>query len=251
MFKKCRIVNTYEHKQISNVEEIRMKKGRILLFLLSGFILLYGLCGFTKREAPPSNEEVIRLHVIANSDSPEDQALKAKVRDQILAHFAEAFSQVRTIKESRALIKNHLKDIEKVAAAEIARNHYNYSVEATLGSFHFPTRLYGNKVYPAGEYEALRVSIGKAEGANWWCVMFPPLCFVDVSHGTAAAAGHEKPASEGEEVSGSDKEAPRSEGEPIDSDGMGQIQYKSKILEWWQQSQPQLTRIFPLLKAWE
>lgn len=233
------------------MEEIRMRKGQILVFLLGGFILLYGLTGFTKRETPPSKEEVIRLHVIANSDSPEDQALKAKVRDQILAHFAEEFSHIRTIKESRAFIKNHLKDIEKVAAAEIARNHRNYSVEAALGRFQFPTKVYGNKVYPAGEYEALRVTIGKAEGANWWCVMFPPLCFVDVSHGTAAAAGSEESPSKGVEVPGSDQEAPRQEEVPVDSGGMDQIQYKSKILEWWQQSQPELAKVFPLLKAWE
>jgi len=234
------------------MEEICMRKGRILLFLLGGFILIYGLSGFTTRELPPPKEEVIRLHVIANSDSPEDQALKAKVRDQIFAHFAEAFSHIRTIKESRTFIKNHLKDIERVAAEEIARNHRNYPVKATLGSFHFPTKVYGDKVYPAGEYEALRVEIGKAEGANWWCVMFPPLCFVDVSHGTAAAAGRDESPSEGVEVPEALEEAPpQEERPPVDFDGMDQIQYKSKILEWWQQSQPALTKVFPFLNIWE
>ena len=130
-------------------------------------------------------DELIRLHVIANSDSPEDQALKLKVRDQLLLNFGKDFSETQTMEQARETIEANLSELEKVALHEIKRQGYNYPVKAQLGVWPFPTRVYGDEVYPAGEYEALRIVIGEGKGANWWCVMFPPLCFVDVSSSTA------------------------------------------------------------------
>jgi len=127
--------------------------------------------------------DLIRLHVIANSDSPEDQELKLHVRDRLLTTFGKKFRQVQSMNEARETIKESLPELEKTAMAEIRERGYSYDVKAQLGIFPFPTRVYGDMVFPAGSCEALRVIIGDGKGANWWCVMFPPLCFVDVSSG--------------------------------------------------------------------
>lgn len=137
-------------------------------------------------------DELIRLHVIANSDSPEDQALKLKVRDQLLLNFGKDFSENQTMEQARETIEANLSELEKVALHEIKRQGYNYPVKAQLGVWPFPTRVYGDEVYPAGEYEALRLVIGEGKGANWWCVMFPPLCFVDETYNIVDEDGEEK-----------------------------------------------------------
>lgn len=129
-------------------------------------------------------ENLIRLHVVANSDLEEDQALKRDVRDRIIAYMKDKLQDSTTLEQTRQIIKDHLDDIEKVALTELQRQGKDYPVKAALGNFPFPTKVYGDIKLPAGNYEALRITLGKAEGANWWCVLFPPLCFVDASHGT-------------------------------------------------------------------
>jgi stage II sporulation protein R len=131
--------------------------------------------------------------VIANSDSPEDQALKLQVRDRLLLTFGETFREVRSMEEARGIIQANLAALEQTACVEIENQGFSYPVEAKLGIYPFPTRVYGDLVYPAGNYEALRVVIGEGKGANWWCVMFPPLCFVDVSSGAAKQPQQENP----------------------------------------------------------
>ena len=130
------------------------------------------------------SNNLIRLHVIANSDSPEDQALKRDVRDVILNYMKDKYTVTKNVEETKLLIKENLNEIQGLAAKEIQRQEKNYSVDAMFGSYPFPTKVYGDITLPAGNYEALRVVIGKGEGANWWCVLFPPLCFVDATHGT-------------------------------------------------------------------
>ena len=128
-------------------------------------------------------DNLIRLHVLANSDSEEDQAIKREVRDVILGFMREQLKESRDIEETKFIINKNLSRIEEIAKGEIQRHGKNYAVKTTLGSYPFPTKLYGDVALPAGEYQALRVLIGDAEGANWWCVLFPPLCFVDATHG--------------------------------------------------------------------
>ncbi len=128
-------------------------------------------------------ENLIRFHVLANSDSPEDQELKLKVRDKVIAAMSEELEKSKDVDETRAILEENLKRIEIVAKEEIEKNGKKYDVKASLGEHTFPTKRYGDVVFPAGIYEALRVEIGEAKGQNWWCVMFPPLCFVDVKHG--------------------------------------------------------------------
>lgn len=127
---------------------------------------------------------LIRLHVIANSDSPEDQSLKRDVRDAILEYVHNILEGSDNIEKSREIIKSRLTEIADIARKVIAEKGRSYGVRTILGEYPFPTKVYGDIVLPAGEYQALRVVIGEGRGANWWCVLFPPLCFVDVTHGT-------------------------------------------------------------------
>lgn len=129
-------------------------------------------------------DNLIRLHVIANSDSPQDQALKRDVRDIILGYLKEQLNASKDIEQTKYIIDKNKDQLGVLAKDEITRQGKNYDVKVTLGSYPFPTKSYGDVTLPAGNYQALRVVIGKGEGANWWCVLFPPLCFVDVTHGT-------------------------------------------------------------------
>jgi len=124
---------------------------------------------------------VIRLHVVANSNTAADQELKLKVRDRILSETGNLFDSQTDIAIARSLIASSLEKIESLAENEIRKNGYTYSVKVSLGKSRFPTKTYGELVLPAGTYEALKIEIGEAEGRNWWCVLFPPLCFVDES----------------------------------------------------------------------
>jgi stage II sporulation protein R len=129
---------------------------------------------------------LIRLHVLANSDSSEDQSLKYLVRDAIVAELAPELDKSKSIDESRQIMVANLSGLEEVSRGIITDQGYAYPVSAEIGNFYFPTRSYGEFTLPAGQYEAVRVIIGNGEGANWWCVLFPPLCFINVSTGLAA-----------------------------------------------------------------
>ncbi|NJD02642.1 MAG: stage II sporulation protein R [Ruminiclostridium sp.] len=129
-------------------------------------------------------DSLIRLHVIANSDSPADQELKRDVRDKVMEYMKLQLGASKNVDQTRIIIKENIDKLKAVIKDEIIRQGWDYDVRISLGSYPFPTKSYGDIALPAGNYEALRVVIGKGEGANWWCVIFPPLCFVDVTHGT-------------------------------------------------------------------
>lgn len=126
-------------------------------------------------------DEVIRLHVLANSDEDYDQQLKIKVKDGIVKMLENELHNSMSKDETRIILLQNLDKIEDKAKEIIEENGYNYNVSAKITFDDFPTKQYGDVVLPAGEYEALKVEIGEAKGKNWWCVMFPPLCFVDAS----------------------------------------------------------------------
>ena len=121
-------------------------------------------------------ESVLRLHVLANSDSQEDQALKLKVRDRILLESEHLMDHVSNRQEAKQIASQHLPELEAAAQDEIQKQGYDYPVEIRLENTYFNTRQYGSVTLPAGQYDALRVLIGSGEGHNWWCVMFPPMC---------------------------------------------------------------------------
>ena len=124
-------------------------------------------------------DEIIRFHVIANSDSEEDQNLKLKVRDEIIEFVSSGLSESTSLEESRQFIINNKSQIEAIANSVISKNGYSYNISSALSRENFPDKIYGDVVFPQGEYEAYRIIIGEGKGENWWCVMFPPLCFVD------------------------------------------------------------------------
>lgn len=121
-------------------------------------------------------EKVIRLHVIANSDSEEDQTLKLQVRDAILPVAEEIMKQAENMETAAAALETALPDLEKTAETMIAQKGFTYRVTAELGWENYPTRVYDTFTMPAGRYVSLRLTIGEGAGRNWWCVVFPPLC---------------------------------------------------------------------------
>lgn len=125
------------------------------------------------------NEKVIRLHVVANSNTVLDQQLKYKVRNNIINKFNNEFENLSTKNDSEKIIVNEINEIRKEAESIIKQEGYSYEVNVYYGNFKFPRKIYDDIVLPEGYYDAVRIEIGKAEGNNWWCVMFPPLCFVD------------------------------------------------------------------------
>ena len=121
-------------------------------------------------------DTVVRLHVLANSDSEADQALKLQVRDAVLAASAPLVEDCTTQAEAVEALTAHLSDLESAALAVIASEGYDYPVTVLLGEEDYPTRVYESCAFPAGTYVSLRVLIGEGEGQNWWCCLFPPLC---------------------------------------------------------------------------
>lgn len=164
-----------------------MKNSKLgIIITLSLLLFLYTtVCAFSYAQAVSSNisDSVFRLHVIANSDSDEDQNLKYKVRDALLNYMNDICSNCSSKEEAIEIVSTYQDNFEQVALNTIKDNGYDYSVNIEIGNFEFPTKQYGDISLPAGFYDALRVEIGQAEGRNWWCVMFPSLCFVDVSSG--------------------------------------------------------------------
>lgn len=133
---------------------------------------MVGFCGACE----DIENEVLRLHILANSDSDEDQTLKLKVRDGLLAYSETLFKNAATKAEAETAAKENLDQIQRKAEEIIHENGYNYDVQVYVKNISFNTRVYGDVTLPAGNYDAIRVVIGAGEGHNWWCVMFPPLC---------------------------------------------------------------------------
>ncbi|MEK8133104.1 stage II sporulation protein R [Paenibacillus filicis] len=123
--------------------------------------------------------ESIRLRILANSDSASDQWIKREVRDAVIEQMNGWVTEPDGIEAARAIVRSHLGELEATVGETLRQGGFDYTYTVELGTVPFPTKMYGNQVYPAGDYEALRISIGAAEGQNWWCVLFPPLCFVD------------------------------------------------------------------------
>lgn len=129
------------------------------------------------------SEKLLRFHVIANSDSDEDQTLKLKVKEAVVNYLGDFLHDTMTLEETKNVIASHNDEIIALAEQIISENGYDYSVSAELTTCYFPVKSYGDVTLPAGDYEAYRITIGKADGKNWWCILYPPLCFVDVSYG--------------------------------------------------------------------
>lgn len=130
------------------------------------------------------SHKIIRFHVIANSDSDADQALKLKVKEAVVNYTAELLCNSKSISETEDLLSSHTNDIISIANNVISENDYDYPVTAEITDTYFPTKSYGSYTFPPGTYRAFQIKIGEAKGKNWWCVLYPSLCFIDISHGT-------------------------------------------------------------------
>jgi len=169
-----------------------MKKIRIrLIILILSFISVISIMtisinGEMKKIDTMSldyKEKLIRFHVLANSDSKEDQDLKLKVRDEIIEYLQPKLINSSSIEQSEEIIISEYENLERISKNIIEKNGYNYDVKVGIEYSTFPTKQYSNVVLPSGEYKALKIVIGSGQGKNWWCVMFPPLCFVDEQKG--------------------------------------------------------------------
>lgn len=131
--------------------------------------------------------EAIRLRILANSDHKADQDVKRLIRDEVNRDITGWVEELTSLEEAKNVIQSHLPDIQKTAEQIVEKQGLDQKVNVHFGKAKFPTKLYGQFLYPAGEYEAVVITLGEGEGANWWCVLFPPLCFLDFSNGTAVS----------------------------------------------------------------
>ena len=159
-----------------------LKRFLIIFFLFITYIL-FSISSYSNAVSKDIQNNVFRLHVIANSDSNQDQNLKYLVRDELIEYMNSISNDISSKEDAIKLVEENIDEFYKIAKKVILDNGFNYDINIEIGNFSFPTKTYGDISLPAGFYDALKVEIGKAEGQNWWCVMFPTLCFVDVSNG--------------------------------------------------------------------
>ena len=187
------------------------------LALMFGVLVAVVAAGWLGREQQELADSVVRFHVIANSDSEEDQALKLAVRDRVLAQAEGLYPEGATLEEARLALEGHLNVLAAAGREVVEERGYDYPVSAQLTDCWFPTKEYEGFALPAGNYTALRVVIGEGEGQNWWCVAFPPLCLGAASETVdqALEAGHFTP----------------EQGALVTGDGGGYV-LKFKAMEW-------------------
>lgn len=137
-------------------------------------------------------DEVLRFHVLANSDTKEDQELKMQVKEVILIYLKQYLPQSATLLETKQWVLEHLEELEEVAEEVLRSDASDYEVCAKLEKVKFPQKTYGDITFPAGEYEALRIEIGEARGENWWCCLYPNLCFIDAVHAVVPESGKQE-----------------------------------------------------------
>lgn len=210
------------------------EKSRLMISLCAGIlvtgILGIGTKGYSDTIQKGIADSVVRFHVLANSDSEEDQALKLLVRDTVLQTLDGRLKMSQSKEETEEMLSGALEEIRDTARRVVQEQGYGYDVQVVLSYDLFPYKEYGEAAFPAGMYDALRIEIGKAEGRNWWCVMFPPLCFVEEGYGDISDEGKEelKAVLSEEEyaVVVSSREA----------EGLTP-KVKLKIVEWWQEKE--------------
>ncbi|MGX1901329.1 stage II sporulation protein R [Thermolongibacillus altinsuensis] len=159
----------------------------MILCMIGALVAIYG----QQTEAQTDvviPKEAVRLRILANSDAPADQALKRAVRDAVNAQITTWVKDLTSFAEAREVIQKHLPEIKQTVEQVLQQHESDQSYQVKFDHVSFPTKIYGNYVYPAGEYEAVLITLGEGKGANWWCVLFPPLCFLDFSNGEAVRA---------------------------------------------------------------
>lgn len=154
----------------------------IVILLLFCFILT-SISSYANTISSNLSDNFFRLHILANSNSKIDQDLKLQVRDAIIEYMNTQNFSKSNKSDVIFSVKNNLTAYEQIAENVVKEAGFDYPISIEIGNFYFPTKIYGNISLPAGYYDALRINIGEAKGQNWWCSLFPPLCFVDISSG--------------------------------------------------------------------
>ena len=156
----------------------RYKRELALMGMLAGMaIFLWTVILGNDLLQPSIASKILRFHVLANSDSVEDQAVKEKVRDAVGMYLQPLLADVQNVNETKQIIEAHKSEIISVSKSTLQENGYDYEVNATITDTYFPEKTYGAYTFPKGEYEALQIIIGEGEGQNWWCVLYPNMCF--------------------------------------------------------------------------
>lgn len=159
-----------------------MKKGQILLLVLTFVITVICILNvYSDQVMSDLKGNIVRLHVVASSDTENDQQLKLRVRDNVVKYTNEILENCSNSNAAYEVLSENISKIEEIAKETVISEGYDYNVHAMLGTFEFPTKDYGNIVLPNGDYTSLKIIIGEGEGQNWWCVLFPPLCFVNAN----------------------------------------------------------------------
>ncbi|CAG9620119.1 stage II sporulation protein R [Sutcliffiella rhizosphaerae] len=177
-----------------------IKKNKLTLYIVLLFVGAYlSLLGEqvtagaeVKNGAMVIPDEAIRLRILANSDGTEDQELKRKIRDRVNEEITVWVEGLTSREEAREVITGNLDKIESLVEEVMAEEGLSQSYNVDFGRVDFPTKMYGKFIYPAGDYEAILITLGEGKGANWWCVLFPPLCFLNFSNGEATATPFEE-----------------------------------------------------------
>lgn len=167
-----------------------MKKVCILAGIAIAFVVT-GIMMNVKKDKMQKElaEEVFRFHVLANSDREEDQNLKMKVKEAVIAYMKEELPESESVTMTKHWASTHTEEIEALSEQVVQEEGYDYEVKAQVTTCDFPDKTYGDITFPAGSYEALRIEIGQAEGQNWWCVLYPNLCFIDSVHAVVPEKG--------------------------------------------------------------
>ncbi|GGA64207.1 stage II sporulation protein R [Ornithinibacillus halotolerans] len=169
-----------------------MKKLGIGIIILIMIALTLPINGQSKENNNQDYEvipdDAIRLRILANSDNDKDQQIKQAVRDNVNAAITEWVAHITDIEEARTLLENRIPEISEIVKQTLEEQGENRDFDVEYNdSVSFPTKIYGSYLYPAGEYEAILITIGEGDGSNWWCVLFPPLCFLDFASGISVA----------------------------------------------------------------
>lgn len=167
------------------MKKICVLAGILISFVVTGIVVNAKQSRMQRELA----EEVFRFHVLANSDSDEDQALKMQVKEAVISYMKEEIPESESVEMTKEWARGHLDAIVKLAEAVIREEGYAYEVTAEVTTCDFPEKTYGDITFPSGRYEALRIEIGEAKGQNWWCVLYPNLCFIDAVHAVVPEQG--------------------------------------------------------------
>jgi stage II sporulation protein R len=172
-----------EEKKMSRFQQVGLVS--VLAVIVFGWFWLVEAQQTPLAAQTISPQEVMRFHVLANSDSDRDQQIKYKVRDAIVAYLTPRLEQITSSGEARRIIADNREQLIALADEVLTKEQAGYQARFQMGEFDFPIRSYGTLLFPAGRYEAVRIFLGQGSGQNWWCVLFPPLCFIDGTHAEA------------------------------------------------------------------